>query len=199
MKKLNKKNLQLIILLVLCIVFGLGCLWMSGQKEEDEEEESTQALTDLNLVSADDVIAVSYENAEAAIGFALDEAGDWYYTEDPDFSLAGEDVDTMVSYLAGLSWSRAIDLQGDVEVSDYGFDEPSYTIRITQTDQTVRTFLFGDYSNLAESYYFMEEGDDTVYLVSSVLTTYCDRALEDWEEIVDEATQTDAQDETTES
>ncbi|MCD8118503.1 MAG: DUF4340 domain-containing protein [Lachnospiraceae bacterium] len=193
---MNKKQLQLLILVVLCVVFAVGWLWMSAQDTEEEEESSLAETTDLNLAEKDDIIAISYTYDGTTISFAQDEEGEWYYVDDPDFNLETDDVDSMVKYFCYLSTYRTIDAT-DADLSDYGFDDPSFTVSITETDGTERTFYFGDFNDAASAYYFMEDGGDSIEMVYSVLTTnYLDRTLDEWEAEEDEdASETDAEEE----
>ncbi|MBE5922006.1 MAG: DUF4340 domain-containing protein [Lachnospiraceae bacterium] len=192
---MKKKHLQLIIILTLCVIFGAGYLWMSGAENQDASETiTTEDTEEIRLISEMTVEEISYESAEneaAGVAFALRDGDVWYAKDAPEFSINSEEVATMVHYLCNMDVTRTIDVIDVTELSDYGFDEPTYKIMTVQSGGSESTFLFGNYNDIAGGYYLMEEGGNEICVVNTILTTYLERTLEHWG--VAEATETDAE------
>jgi hypothetical protein len=84
------------------------------------------------------------------------------------------------------------------DLSQYGLDQPSNIITVTDLDQNTISFEIGNQNEIAGGYYIKMETDDTVYLVNSFPAAFS-YSLEDLLKTEDESTDTTEAEETTES
>lgn len=146
------------ILAVLVIVYlGLGSYnRKQEQKEAETAEENTVTVTDIS-----DLQEISYQYEGNDFAFAKNEDV-WYYTKDKGFPVAQSYIDAMATAFGNLTAVR--ELKETDQLSDYGLENPKYTIYLKDSEGTETTLYFG---NAVEGNYYMTLNDkEKVYTVS---------------------------------
>lgn len=99
------------------------------------------------------------------------------------YSLSSDDMnnnanysqDIMAQYVSLLtSFSAYAQVSDGVDFSEYGLDNPLYTVTITMTDGTTHVLLFGNLTLDGSYYYFAVQGETAVYKMAKAKGTYCE-------------------------
>ena len=148
-------------LIILFIIFAalitayilLGTL--NRHKAAKEAQEAADAVIKITQFSG--LSSVSFQNGDTKLEFVKD--GDtWYYAADRDIPITQSYLGTVESTFSSLTATRRI--ANPDSLSEYGLDDPAYTIQVTETDGTAHTFLVG--SAAGEDYYLIPEGENSV-------------------------------------
>ena len=161
-KKINNIIALLGALLVLLLIF-FGVQKWNAAKEETKKAEAEAAK--IYAFEADEIEKMAYSDGETKWSFEKAD-GTWIYADDPEIALV---QDTMIGMEEAFSEIEAVkEIEHPDSLGDYGFEEPLYQLVITENG-TDHTLLIGD--STGDNYYFMEEGTEKVYTVSSNLTS----------------------------
>ncbi len=161
---MNKKKKQMLlligVLLVLVIAyFGIQVMTKHQEKKAKEEKEaSTIYVTDM-----DDVSVINYDVGDGTKTFEKQD-GNWVYVKDPDFPLDETYPEQIADTFGKLKAERKLD-DGDA-LSDYGLDNPTYRIQLTDTDGNKTSVYFGNDTG-DDSYYVTVDDTEKVYTVNS--------------------------------
>lgn len=179
MKK--KKGLLLLLLLLavlLAAYFGLRSF--NGKQEEKgkaEEEASKAAVTQTD---PEEITAITYDVGNGEMSFVRED-GTWYVSDDKDFPLTQSYPEDMASDVGQITADRRLE-DGDA-LSDYGLDEPVYTVEYTDSAGETTSVHFG---NMTGDQYYVNVGDsDTVYTVDSTVIDSLNYTLADMAELDD--------------
>ena len=161
-KKTNNIIALLGALLVLLLIF-FGVQKWNAAKEETKKAEAEAAK--IYAFEADEIEKMAYSDGETKWSFEKAD-GTWIYADDLEIALV---QDTMIGMEEAFSEIEAVkEIEHPDSLGDYGFEEPLYQLVITENG-TDHTLLIGD--STGDNYYFMEEGTEKVYTVSSNLTS----------------------------
>lgn len=165
MKKKTRTMGTLLGILVVLLVIFLGLKQWNASEAEKEKKEKNEKI--IHIFETDSLKKMAYEDSTGQ-SMAFEKEDDvWKYSQDTTIALAES---TMSSMEAAFSDIQAVkEITKPDEFSDYGFDEPQYKLTLTGEDGTEHLFLIG--STAGENYYFMEDGQQKVYTVSSDLTS----------------------------
>lgn len=95
----------------------------------------------------------------------------WRLADEPDTVLNEESVNNILSALSGYVTGQIT----NADPADYGFDAPLVTVEASDGETTWHL----TYTSGTDGYYFMVEGDSSIYRVDgSVLDAFCHRAEE---------------------
>jgi len=92
--------------------------------------------------------------------------GVWSCPEKPFVELDKEKLSNLLSVFSSVNAERVVTENAD-DLSEFGFDEPSCTVSVTDAADRRVTFVAGMKNQVLGSYYFMLQGESKVYLVSS--------------------------------
>lgn len=148
------------VLVVLAVVYFALTAW-NDKQEEKQAQETEDAKIYLN--DEEELTAFSYTDSENEMHFVKDE--EWYLTEEPDVALEQSSVETIAAAIANCEATRKLEEPDDL--SEYGFDEPSYQISYENAAGEEVTIRIGAASG--EDYYANMEGEETVYTISTTL------------------------------
>lgn len=163
MKKKRSMYLLLGVLVLLVIVyFALQAFNKNQQEKEAKKTESEKIqITDIDK---NDIAGLSYTDGSSTMNFIKDD-GTWKVKDNGDFPLSQSQVEAMVTSAGQLTAVRK--LSDADNISDYGLDQPQYTVTLKDSDGKETKLLIGD--TTGEDYYVMAEGKDTVYTIGSSL------------------------------
>ena len=164
---------------VLAILFAV-VLVLLGMRYKENRAKQELSGGEGAVISADspsDYTALTYENGSFSLSFALDENGNWVWTDDPAFPL---DDATILGITARLSsWETQQVLTDSAAFADAGFDQPSATLTAsTASGQT--TLTFGRATTDGSSRYVRLNGDETTaYILDATLYDLLQRPIYD--------------------
>lgn len=153
-----KRYKRLIALAVLLVV---GCAATLAMTRYEEKQEQIRTAEEVVLeIPADSVTALSWDYEGEHLSFHKD--GTWYYDDDEAFPVDDDKVGDILGKFEAFSVTFAIENVEDY--SQYGLDEPDYTIHLT-TETGSWDVKLGDFSKMDQQRY-VDIGDGNVYLVS---------------------------------
>ena len=161
-KKTRTMGILLLVLIVLLVTF-FGLKKWNTSKSEKEEKKKENAV--VHIFETDSLEAIAYKEASGEEMSFVKEDDTWEYAPDTTIVLTESTMKNMEDTFSDIQAVKEIKDPDDL--SDYGFGLPEYEIMLTGKDGEEHKFLIGNASG--ENYYFMEEGDDKVYTVSSDL------------------------------
>lgn len=163
-----KKHRTLWILLALFIILILIFLSLSSFEKQQEEQDS-EAAAQIPVISINALSALSYTDhaTETTLSFTKD-ADTWYLSGDSEIPLTQSYIDTMEEAFCSVDATREI--SDPDALSDYGLDEPAYTIELTDQEGNLTTLTIGDAAG--EDYYLAVNGqEDVLYTADSSLVS----------------------------
>lgn len=172
---MEKKKKQMLILLgvfALLLVMLLCMKWINQKQDEklaQEKEAERIFITDMEQISY-----ISYNIGEEELTFAVED-GNWIYEPDKDFPLDSYYPDLLADAFGNLEAVRELEEIDDK--SDYGMDNPAYTVKLTDEEKGEEILYFGDASG--EDYYLMVKSTGKIYTVSSDALKYFEYSLAD--------------------
>lgn len=163
----QKKSILVLagILAVLCMLYaGLHLYNESMEKKEAEEAEKAKVY----VTDEEDVSEISYTGAsgDGTMEFVKD-GEEWYYVPDREIPLNESTVQNMADTLAACQAVRELEEPDDW--SDYGLDNPQYTIMLTNQEGAETTLYIGQ--TAGEDYYAAAKGSEKVYTVDSSIVS----------------------------
>ena len=171
MKKQNAQMIVLVTVLILCIC---GYFIVKAMPEE-ETEVSSEAYTVVN-VDQNDVKGISYFY-EGKIIDLVKENEVWTLEEDPELEVDQSIIETMLEYICYISTDTVI--ESPESLAEYGLANPSNTVCLTLSDNSVVQVLIGDYMDMTGEYYALVAGDSKVYTISSYIASIFEKSLDD--------------------
>lgn len=169
----RQMSTALILALVLAIAIGV----YSALRLTPREEE--QSGVEAGSVSGVSVLSITWADGES-LSFSK-ENDTWHWDGDAELPLLQSRITRITDALEPLSAGRTVERQE--ELSSYGLEEPAWTLEATGTDGTL-TVTAG--TEVAGNVYIMVNNDsDTLYTLTSSLTSYLEEGLMDWVELYD--------------
>ncbi|BDF34999.1 hypothetical protein CE91St62_30620 [Lachnospiraceae bacterium] len=151
------------ILAVLSILYaGLQLYNKSLEKKEAEEAEKDKVY----ITNEEDIAEISYTGTEedGTMSFVRED-GEWYYAPDREIPLNQSTVQNMGDTLAACQAVRELEEPDDW--SDYGLENPQYTIILRSKEGAETTLYIGQ--TAGEDYYAAVKGSGKVYTVDSTV------------------------------
>ncbi len=176
MNKLKKLIIPLIIMTVLII--GLIVFVIVKNNSGSEEEEVNYNVMTLSVDQLDKLTVVRKNKSDLVIDVDLDDSTNVlsykYISEDSDPSVQYSDS-ALSSYLGMMcSFYANGFVVKNGNLAEYGLDDPEYKIVYTLRDGSSKAILIGHDTYDSVSCYFMVEGSDSVYTVTTVKKAYAD-------------------------
>jgi len=176
----QKQTLKVLIAAVAALAILL--LIVTAVKKRSAEEKQEVASSAAAATVTDDSTqynAMVYNNGSATLSFAQDEAGTWYWTDDPDFPLDQDYILKILDTITGLHPQQTI--TGGDALEDYGLAEPAMTLTATAENGDSLTLNLGNQvTGSSGSYYLYITGDETtIYVVSNTLASKLELGIYD--------------------
>ena len=172
MEKKKKRLLSLLLILPLLLVI-LGLMKQYNRKQ-DEKQEAEEKAAKVYVTDMKEVSSVSYKTGNSE--FAFQKVDDtWVYEPDPDFPLAQNYPEQIVSTFGNLEAFRELK-DGDAP-EDYGLTAPAYTIKLDDADGNEINLSIGN--AVDDAYYLLNENTEKIYTVSSSVTGALQHTLEE--------------------
>ena len=157
-------------MIYLAVIFALLLLlylFLKNRNEKAEEAESSGM--DVIQMDASSIVNFSFKIGDNFAEFSKD-VDEWKNQEDSEFPVDQEAVETLLNDLLSFTAKRKLE---DVDgLSEYGLEEPSNTIRLTDESGTETEILVGSRNQSTGDYYVsLAEAPNTVYVTASDLSS----------------------------
>lgn len=165
----RKRTLSILILVfagLLALYTGISIY----QKHSSEKKESENIIWIKKLSS---LTSISYNNGEN-LSFAK-ENGTWYYTSNKEYPIVQSYLKELASQFQNVEAVR--ELKDGDSLSNYGLDQPSYTIKVKDKNGAQATYYIGNATG--ENYYFTVDDKSKIYTVSSNILSNLSSSLND--------------------
>ena len=155
----------------------------NGSSTEETGYSSENVITIENsLISSIEVLrqdgtGIGFQNSIDDVGSSTWSLMDNYSSDVP---LSNTSITSWVYILSNFMSDGLIGDSSELNLAEYGLDNPVYTIVITQYNGTVSRIFIGNKTADGSDCYFMVEGDTNVYTVVSAKYTYCGFQLIDF-------------------
>lgn len=178
---INQKRLLKLLGTIVAVLVVLLVIVNLVKKHNAEEKQEAASAAAANTVTDGDAqyTAMVYSNGTATLSFAQDEAGNWYWADDPSFPLDQDYILKIVNTITGLHPQQTI--TGGDALEDYGLAEPAMTITATSDSGDALTLNLGSQvTGGSGSYYLYISGEeDTIYVVSNTLASQLELGIYD--------------------
>ncbi|WP_216697038.1 DUF4340 domain-containing protein [Anaerostipes faecalis] len=167
---MNRKRTLSILILVFAGLLALYTGISIYQKHSSEKKESENIIWIKKLSS---LTSISYNNGEN-LSFAK-ENGTWYYTSNKEYPIVQSYLKELASQFQNVEAVR--ELKDGDSLSNYGLDQPSYTIKVKDKNGAQATYYIGNATG--ENYYFTVDDKSKIYTVSSNILSNLSSSLND--------------------
>ena len=177
------------------VVLGVCCGAYAGVKtyvahhEQKESEEDSEESTTVFTASTDNIKSLDFMVDDTETTFEKDDDS-WVKKDETDFPVNQTTLDSAASAIASVDSDRVLEDVDDL--SEYGLDSPSNTIKIvTKSDEEdgddITTTLYVGDENSSTSQYYVRKDDDekTVYLIDSSCVEPFTKSLNDYAQMED--------------
>lgn len=157
----KKKQLKILCMALVLITGLYAVISVYGNRQEDNESSQIKVT---NLTESE-IIGITYKDRFESFSFEKTD-DEWEYAKDENFPLNESYISDIVSQVCGITAQR--ELTGFDELSDYGLDDPAYTVTVTDSDGTTTEITYGDMTD-SGYYYVTADGGKSIYVTGSSL------------------------------
>jgi hypothetical protein len=170
---------NLIVAAVVLLALVGTLYWSEHRKPADESKAS--AASPPAILKLDEAAITKLElkeqNAEPIV-LVKNSSGTWRITQPKPLSADQSTVSSALSSLSSLDSERLVDDRAS-NLKQYGLDQPTVQIDVTEKDNKTQQLLIGDDTPAGGAVYAMLEGDPRVFTMASYTKTSIDKGLND--------------------
>lgn len=170
----KKKTRNLIILVVAMLICVAGYFAVTNIDFEKEEEVKTISL--FEGITAEDVVAFSYDVDGEVYSYSLIN-GVWYCDTELSKDLNQDTIASMLAILTDYSSEKSYEVEKEA-LGDYGLKDPFKVINFETSDGVTHKLTVGD-NNINSKYYAYKDDESTIYTIDATVNVYFDYTLED--------------------
>lgn len=189
MKNKTVKMVLAVVVLGVCCGAYAGVKTYVAHQEQKESEEDSEESTTVFTASTDNIKSLDFMVDDTETTFEKDDDS-WVKKDETDFPVNQTTLDSAASAIASVDSDRVLEDVDDL--SEYGLDSPSNTIKIvTKSDEEdgddITTTLYVGDKNSSTSQYYVRKDDDekTVYLIDSSCVEPFTKSLDDYAQMED--------------
>ena len=189
MKNKTVKMVLAVVVLGVCCGAYAGVKTYVAHQEQKESEEDSEESTTVFTASTDNIKSLDFMVDDTKTTFEKDDDS-WVKKDETDFPVNQTTLDSAASAIASVDSDRVLEDVDDL--SEYGLDSPSNTIKIvTKSDEEdgddITTTLYVGDENSSTSQYYVRKDDDekTVYLIDSSCVEPFAKSLNDYSQMED--------------
>ena len=189
MKNKTVKMVLAVVVLGVCCGAYAGVKTYVAHQEQKESEEDSEKSTTVFTASTDNIKSLDFMVDDTETTFEKDDDS-WVKNDETDFPVNQTTLDSAASAIASVDSDRVLEDVDDL--SEYGLDSPSNTIKIvTKSDEEdgddITTTLYVGDENSSTSQYYVRKDDDekTVYLIDSSCVEPFAKSLNDYAQMED--------------
>ena len=164
---MKKKSMNLITAVAVLVVLSgayVGVKTYVAKQEEKENAEEEEEKTQVFSVSSEDVHSIKFVIDKKEVTFEKNN-DEWVKSDEKDFPVDQDKLIEAIGSLNNVEADRVLDNVTDT--TEYGLDDPTNTITITDKDGK-ETVLHVGMENASTSQYYVENGEDEskIYVVA---------------------------------
>ena len=164
---MKKKSMNLITAVAVLVVLSgayVGVKTYVAKQEEKENAEEEEEKTQVFSVSSEDVQSIKFVIDKKEVTFEKNN-DEWVKSDERDFPVDQDKLIEAIGSLNNVEADRVLDNVTDT--TEYGLDDPTNTITITDKDGK-ETVLHVGMENASTSQYYVENGEDEskIYVVA---------------------------------
>ena len=160
------------IVLLLAAYFGIR----SFNKSQETKAEKEAKASEVYLTKMKNVTEIRYNIGNGEQAFVRESVSDnWEVEAQPDFPLAQTYPEQIASDFGTLKAER--ELKDADQLSDYGLEDPVYTVELTNAKGTTHKISIGNVTG--DTYYATVDDSKTVYTISAALLEDLQYSLEE--------------------
>ena len=189
MKNKTVKMVLAVVVLGVCCGAYAGVKTYVAHQDQKESEEDSEESTTVFTASTDNIKSLDFMVDDTKTTFEKDDDS-WVKKDETDFPVNQTTLDSAASAIASVDSDRVLEDVDDL--SEYGLDSPSNTIKIvTKSDEEdgddITTTLYVGDENSSTSQYYVRKDDDekTVYLIDSSCVEPFTKSLNDYAQMDD--------------
>ena len=171
----SKKTL-IIMLAVLVVCIAILCIFTASDNAKKEEEEAGTGIEITKL--AGDVISLTLYDGNEYNTYVreAENLNKWYWESDRELPVRSVYLNTLASKAKTLTALRTVEITDSM--SAYGFDDPPYSVSVTDTNGDTADILIGHMID-DTSCYAMLDGGDIIYKIEIEFVEYMGKSLLD--------------------
>ena len=164
---MKKKSMNLVTAVAVLVVLSgtyVGVKTYVTKQEEKENASEDEEKTQVFSIASDDVKSIKFVIDKKEVTFEKDN-DEWVKTDEKDFPVDQDKLTEAIGSLDNIEADRVLD---DVtDATEYGLDNPTNTITITDNDGNETALRVG-MENDSTSQYYVEKGEDEskIYVVA---------------------------------
>ena len=189
MKNKTVKMVLAVVVLGVCCGAYAGVKTYVAHQEQKESEEDSEESTTVFTASTDNIKSLDFMVDDTETTFEKDDDS-WVKKDETDFPVNQTTLDSAASAIASVDSDRVLEDVDDL--SEYGLDSPSNTIKIVTKsdkedgDDITTTLYVGDENSSTSQYYVRKDDDEkTVYLIHSSCVEPFTKSLNDYAQMED--------------
>lgn len=164
---MKKKSMNLITAVAVLVVLSgayVGVKTYVAKQEEKENAEEEEEKTQVFSISSEDVQSIKFVIDKKEVTFEKNN-DEWVKSDERDFPVDQDKLIEAIGNLNNVEADRVLDNVTDT--TEYGLDDPTNTITITDKDGK-ETVLHVGMENASTSQYYVENGEDEskIYVVA---------------------------------
>ena len=164
---MKKKSMNLITAVAVLVVLSgayVGVKTYVAKQEEKENAEEEEEKTQVFSISSEDVQSIKFVIDKKEVTFEKNN-DEWVKSDERDFPVDQDKLTEAIGSLNNVEADRVLDNVTDT--TEYGLDDPTNTITITDKDGK-ETVLHVGMENASTSQYYVENGEDEskIYVVA---------------------------------
>ena len=164
---MKKKSMNLITAVAVLVVLSgayVGVKTYVAKQEEKENAEDEEEKTQVFSISSEDVQSIKFVIDKKEVTFEKNN-DEWVKSDERDFPVDQDKLIEAIGSLNNVEADRVLDNVTDT--TEYGLDDPTNTITITDKDGK-ETVLHVGMENASTSQYYVENGEDEskIYVVA---------------------------------
>jgi Domain of unknown function (DUF4340) len=169
----------LIAAIVLTALTG-ALYWSNHHKPAENTAQASAELPPkiLTLNEADITKLDLKKKSGDEVMLAKDNSGNWQITSPKPLRVDQSAMSSILSTLSSLSSDRLLEEKAS-DLKQFGLDQPTLQVQITQKDNNTRKLLIGDDTPTGNAVYAKLEGDPRVFTVPSYSKTSIDKGAND--------------------
>lgn len=156
------------VILSLLAVALLLVFSMRYRAHRNEVDDAAMITTGGEIIDKSAFMELHFITEQAELNFSINAAGDWGWTDNPDFPLDDSVVQQVLAILEDPKPQQTLPMEGGPEA--FALESPIATVTAVRGDGSKRRIDLGKSTTDGQSYYAMlDENLDTVYILRGEL------------------------------
>lgn len=170
---MGRKNRQLLTIAGLCVLLiALVISFFAVTRYKDKSEKEEEAANNIELYSIKnaDITSFHFKNSTSELTFVKKDSK-WKLKDDEKYSLDQSEVKTLIDDIKEMSATSVV-TSDCTDLSQYGLEEPTLKVDITDKNGDKKTLTVGDESVAGEGRYaYIDEDTKKIYMIASTFTS----------------------------